>query len=150
MALVGTEEDAPAQTRAIGTWRFALPVALSLTFSFVFIARTAFRVGGETFFTLFDDAMISMRYARNLVEGHGLLWNPGQPAVEGYSNTLWTLWMSVVHLFGLPDSKTSLVVTVAGALLLAVAVVLTGAVVERLTPAARGASLLAMLLTALF
>jgi hypothetical protein len=40
---------------------------------------------------LTDDAFISFRYARNLIEGHGLVYNPGE-RVEGYSNFLWTLW----------------------------------------------------------
>jgi len=38
----------------------------------------------------FDDAFISFRYARNLVEGNGLVFNPGEH-VEGYTNFLWTL-----------------------------------------------------------
>ena len=37
-----------------------------------------------------DDAFISYRYARNLVEGHGLVFNIGE-FVEGYTNLLWTL-----------------------------------------------------------
>jgi hypothetical protein len=37
-----------------------------------------------------DDAYISFRYARNLVAGHGLVYNPGE-YVEGYSNFLWTV-----------------------------------------------------------
>jgi arabinofuranosyltransferase len=37
-----------------------------------------------------DDAFISFRYARNLVDGIGLAWNPGE-RVEGYTNFLWTL-----------------------------------------------------------
>lgn len=37
-----------------------------------------------------DDAYISFRYARNLIDGHGLVFNPGE-AVEGYSNFLWTV-----------------------------------------------------------
>lgn len=37
-----------------------------------------------------DDAFISFRYARNLAEGRGLVWNPGE-RVEGYTNFLWTL-----------------------------------------------------------
>lgn len=41
-----------------------------------------------------DDAFISFRYARNLVEGHGLVWNAGE-RVEGYTNFLWTLIISV-------------------------------------------------------
>ncbi len=38
-----------------------------------------------------DDAYITFRYARNLVEGHGLVFNAGE-RVEGYTNFLWTLW----------------------------------------------------------
>jgi hypothetical protein len=37
-----------------------------------------------------DDAFISFRYARNLVEGRGLVFNPGE-RVEGYTNFLWVL-----------------------------------------------------------
>jgi hypothetical protein len=37
-----------------------------------------------------DDAFISFRYARNLADGLGLVWNPGE-RVEGYTNFLWTL-----------------------------------------------------------
>ena len=33
-----------------------------------------------------DDAWISVRYAENLAAGHGPVWNPGGPRVEGYSN----------------------------------------------------------------
>jgi len=36
-----------------------------------------------------DDAFISFRYARNLVAGHGLVWNVGE-RVEGFTNPLWT------------------------------------------------------------
>jgi arabinofuranosyltransferase len=35
-----------------------------------------------------DDAYISLRYARNLAEGHGPVWNPGGPNTEGFSNPL--------------------------------------------------------------
>jgi hypothetical protein len=37
-----------------------------------------------------DDAFLSFRYARNLVRGHGLVFNVGE-RVEGYTNFLWTL-----------------------------------------------------------
>jgi hypothetical protein len=40
-----------------------------------------------------DDAYISFRYARNLAEGQGLVYNEGE-RVEGYSNFLWTLWVA--------------------------------------------------------
>ena len=49
---------------------------------------------------LTDDAFISFRYARNLLEGHGLVFNPGE-RVEGYTNFLWTLELAGIWgLFG--------------------------------------------------
>lgn len=39
-----------------------------------------------------DDAFISFRYVENLAMG--LVWNPGE-RIEGYTNFLWTLLMSI-------------------------------------------------------
>ena len=44
---------------------------------------------------LTDDAFISFRYVRNLLEGHGLVFNPGE-YVEGYSNFLWVLELAAI------------------------------------------------------
>ena len=50
---------------------------------------------------LCDDAFISFRYARNLLEGHGLVFNPGE-RVEGYTNLLWVLELAALWgAFGL-------------------------------------------------
>lgn len=46
-----------------------------------------------------DDAFISFRYARNLAQGRGLVFNTGD-RVEGYTNFLWTLMMSVPERLG--------------------------------------------------
>ena len=64
--------------------------------------------------------MISMRYARNLAHGYGLVWNPGARPVEGYTNPAWVLYMTAIHLLPLAASKTSLVVQITAALLLAI------------------------------
>jgi len=42
---------------------------------------------------LFDDAYISFRYAKNLLQGHGLVFNVGE-RVEGYTNFLWTVLLA--------------------------------------------------------
>jgi arabinofuranosyltransferase len=47
----------------------------------------------------FDDAFISFRYAANLVAGHGLVFNPGE-RVEGYTNFLWTVALSLPTWLG--------------------------------------------------
>jgi hypothetical protein len=61
----------------------------------LFIASTSFMAwDGHRYFCLFDDAMISMRFADNLAHGRGLVWNPGE-RVEGYTNLLMTLVMAV-------------------------------------------------------
>ncbi|MGD8858648.1 MAG: hypothetical protein PVI30_01460 [Myxococcales bacterium] len=49
-----------------------------------------------------DDAFIFLRYADNLVRGHGLVYNPGGEAVEGYSSFLWTLLLAPGLAAGLP------------------------------------------------
>lgn len=41
-----------------------------------------------------DDAFISFRYALHLAQGYGLVWNIGEPPVEGYSNFLWVVILS--------------------------------------------------------
>lgn len=46
-----------------------------------------------------DDAFISFRYAENLVEGNGLVFNPGE-RVEGYTNLLLTLLVAFGMLVG--------------------------------------------------
>ena len=48
-----------------------------------------------------DDAYISFRYALNLAEGRGLVYNAGE-RVEGYTNFLWTLLAAVFHRAGAP------------------------------------------------
>ncbi len=55
---------------------------------------------------LVDDAFISFRYAENLVEGHGLVWNAGE-RVEGYSNFLWVMLIALGMKLGFrPESFT--------------------------------------------
>lgn len=48
-----------------------------------------------------DDAFITFRYARNLAQGAGVTWNPGEPPLEGYSNFLWMLLASAALKLGL-------------------------------------------------
>ncbi len=48
-----------------------------------------------------DDSFITFRYAKNLADGHGLVWNQfGDRPVEGYTNFLWMLLMVVPHWLG--------------------------------------------------
>jgi hypothetical protein len=84
-------------------------------YALVYIYKSSFIIAGERYFVLFDDAMVSMRYAKNLAEGYGLVWNPGGDRVEGFTNPLWVLIMAGFHLLPIPASKMSLLVQLSGA-----------------------------------
>jgi hypothetical protein len=128
--------------------RAALLVA-ALAFYGVFILRTSLVVLGERWFVLFEDAMISMRYGRNLAAGAGLVWNAGETPVEGYTNFLWTLWMAAIHLLGLPESKVSLAMMLTGVAILVGNALLVERICRRVTSAASEgwAPLVAMAIT---
>lgn len=109
---------AKKQARTLGLLAFAALLVVFGWYCARFIERTSFEVGGQRYFALFDDAMISMQYARNLASGHGLVWNAGGERVEGFSNPLWVVFMAFWHLFRLPSNQVSLPVQISGALLL--------------------------------
>lgn len=102
----------------------------------IFVAQGAFRADGRLTFTLFDDAMVSMTYARNLAEGHGLVWNAGDTPVEGYTNFLWTVWMAFLHLVPGPDAHVGLLVSATGVVLLVANALVVRAIARRLAPRA--------------
>lgn len=49
---------------------------------------------------LHDDAFISLRYARSLLDGHGLVWQPGD-RVEGYTNFAFVMATAALGALGL-------------------------------------------------
>ena len=54
-----------------------------------------------------DDAYISFRYARNMIEGLGLVFNAGE-RVEGMTNLLWTLWSALGLRLGVDAPRWAL------------------------------------------
>lgn len=105
--------------RSVSVERFLL-FSIAIVFiiwSAIFIYRSSgIGIDGKRYFCLFDDAMISMRYAWNLAQGNGLVWNVGE-RVEGYTNLLMTLVMAVSSLF-LNQSNAVLAVQALGVLIL--------------------------------
>jgi len=110
------------------------PYLAAVAFYATFIARNAFLLEGRRAFGLSDDAMISMTYARNLAEGHGLVWNPGGPREEGFTNPLWTLLMAVPHALGLPDRLAALPILVLGGALLVACAAIARSLAARVSP----------------
>jgi len=91
-----------------------------------------------------DDAYIGYAYARNLLHGHGLVYRPEAPAVEGYSNFLWTVLHVPAAAFGDPIWFSKLL----GVVLLALNLGLTASAVRRLAPGSAVAPWLGVLLLA--
>jgi len=82
-----------------------------------YIEATSITVNNEKHYILFDDAMISMRYAYNLAHGNALVWNTGE-RVEGFTNPLWVGFMALFHLFPIAASKISFYIQWSGAIFL--------------------------------
>ena len=59
-----------------------------------------------------DDAYIFFVYAHNLVEGHGIVYNPGGERVEGYTSFLWMLLAALVFAFRLQPEWPLLILSV--------------------------------------
>lgn len=72
---------------------------------------------------IIDDSFISFRYAKHFVEGKGLVFNEGE-RVEGYTNFLWVLVMSLGYKAGAYLPTFSQAVSTLCAALLVVAVTL--------------------------
>ena len=104
---------------ADGRLRWALFMALV-----IFAASRAF---------LLDDAFISLRYAENFAQGEGLVFNPGE-AVEGYTNFLWTLLLSLPFWLGLDPLLFTHILSLT---LLAGTLALTYQLAERILGSAR-------------
>lgn len=101
----------------------ALLLVLLAAWGGVFVLRSSFVLGDQRYFVLFDDAMVSMSYARSAASGDGLVWTSGNEPVEGFTNPLWTGWMVLVNLVPLPLAWRSLLVQTTSLVLLLVLVV---------------------------
>jgi hypothetical protein len=111
MAVLSTAEGArcvarllePRGSRLAGLLPVLAPVALVtavvLVLAVSLILHRSSVVDGQRFFFLVDDAMSSMRYAKNFAEGRGLVFNVGE-RVEGYTNFLWVIVMAAIHRAG--------------------------------------------------
>ncbi len=58
-----------------------------------------------------DDAYISFRYAKNLIKGYGLVYNPGEH-VEGYTNLLWVLLVAPFIFLGFDPGIISQILSI--------------------------------------
>lgn len=124
-------------------------LAAALAYGGWFIERTSFTVGGARWCVIFDDALISMAYARNLVEGHGLAWAREGPPVEGFTTPLWVFAMVPAELLPVARPLRPLAVQILSLGLLAFHLLLVRRLVRRwFSPGGAGSWWPAVLLTA--
>ncbi len=85
-----TTTPSPTPRGAFASRLGAAALAATLLFGAIAAARV---------FWCSDDAFISFRYAKNLVDGLGLVFNAGE-RVEGYTNFSWTVLVAGAMRFG--------------------------------------------------
>ena len=123
---------------------------LAVIIYLAFIIGVSFDIKSERYFTLVDDAMISMRYAKHLAQGQGLVWNIGEKPVEGFTNLGWTLYMAFLHLFPFPASKISLAVMLTSLAILLGNIAIVYKITESLFPESQYAPTLSASVTAFY
>lgn len=111
---------------------FGLLLLGYLYYAYRYIEATSMTMNDEKYYILFDDAMISMRYAYNLVHSNGLVWNAGE-RVEGYTNPLWVGFMALWHLVPISASKISFYIQWSGAIFLGITLYFVRRLVEEFT-----------------
>jgi hypothetical protein len=137
---------------------FALVIVAYCFYAGLFIYSTSFFIEknsyvpeGKRYFVLFDDAMVSMRYAKNFAEGHGLVWNPGGgERVEGYTNLLWVLYMALFHRLMIDPAQVSFYIQTSGAVFLIANLVLVKKITDLLSGTSGFAALTAVAFTAFY
>ena len=111
---------------------FGLLVLGYIYYGVRYIQKSAITINEQKYYVLFDDAMISMRYAYNLAHGQGLVWNAGE-YVEGYTNPLWVGYMALFHLLPIPLHTTSLYIQLSGLVFLVLTLFFVRKIVEEFT-----------------
>jgi hypothetical protein len=119
----------PAEDRGARAGLLAM-LALFVAWSGWLVWRSSFLVEGRRIFCLFDDAMISMTYARNLLEGYGLNWARFGAPVEGFTHPLWLLVMLPANLPFIALPYRSLVVQAISLVVLSLAAGAAGRLVR--------------------
>ncbi|UCH95034.1 MAG: hypothetical protein JSV88_32930 [Candidatus Aminicenantes bacterium] len=68
-------------------------LGILIVFVFIFMLRDVAAFG-------VDDSFIFFRYAENAANGHGFVFNAGEPAGEGFTSWVWLLMLAFFHYIG--------------------------------------------------
>lgn len=95
-------------------------------------------------FCLQDDTYIGLRYSRNLTEGHGLVFNPGE-YVEGYTNFSWVMLSTIPFLLNFDAVMYVRMISILSAVL---AILMVGMMANIVSNGRKGAAFSASLIFA--
>jgi hypothetical protein len=125
-------------------------VGLFAAYALAYILTLSVVVGDDRYFLIADDQFVSMRYAENLANGRGLVWNAGGDRVEGFTNPLWVAYMAFFHWLGMGRPVVGLAIQVSGAVFFVVALVFIRAIARKLSARPSPAGLCAVALAAFY
>ena len=103
----------PVRLNVRERWRALTPARQAMLAAGLVASLTALLLHAWRHLFLTDDAFISFRYAQNLAHGHGLVFNPGFEAVEGYSNFLYVIVLAAFAALGIPPDLMAHVLSMA-------------------------------------
>lgn len=103
-------------------------------FGLFFIFKTGVTSSLSKQFTLSDDVMISMTYAKTLAESGTFVWYESSPRVQGYTNFLWTIFLTLIHLFNLSGSLNALFVSLSNLILLILCAITVIEILHKINP----------------
>lgn len=72
---------------------------LCITFFLIYLAQLIYTIDNHF---LIDDSFIYLRYTRNISQGFGFVWNPGEQPTEGFTSILYLLILVVFQKVNLP------------------------------------------------
>jgi len=96
--------------------------------------RQTFSVNDSRVISLFDDALISMSYAKTFIQTGNLVWFPGAEKIQGITNPLWTIILSGFHLISENLQIVILLVIFFNLLIINLVAVLVYKLLEKLLP----------------
>ena len=104
MNIIALDDSAPIAAQSQKRYYGLIALGLGLAF---FLLSTLLAYFGST---LFDDAYMFIRYADNLLDGHGLVWNQGEDPVYGTTSLLYAFTVAasraIFSAFELSSSVT--------------------------------------------
>lgn len=104
---------------------------------FFFTWRQTFDLNSDRTLSLFDDALISMSYARTFSQTGELVWFPGANKIQGITNPLWTIFLSLLHLTSNNPQTVIYLVVVSGFITINLSAILVYKIVGLTLPAGK-------------